>query len=245
MNTDRWRCFSAVACTIAALAFTTPASADTMVTRYRCEMLDGGNHIMNQDLSRTYPTAVPKCEAFSFRMGTPVDTRILYGDLGLSAMDRIRGAITVIEAPSFRNGVLRSGPPRQMPADLAALVNEACRRHQLDPAMVSALIYVESRYQPMARSPKGALGLMQVMPATAARYGIDSPDALYDPRINIDVGVRLLRDLQERYDGRLDLMLAAYNAGEGAVRKYGNRIPPYPETVSYVAQIIDMTQQRR
>jgi soluble lytic murein transglycosylase-like protein len=82
------------------------------------------------------------------------------------------------------------------------------------------------------------MGLMQIIPATAARYGVTSRLALLDPEVNVDVGTRYLRDLQKMFPGRIDLMLASYNAGEGAVARHGNRIPPYPETQSYVRQIM-------
>jgi soluble lytic murein transglycosylase-like protein len=138
----------------------------------------------------------------------------------------------------------RSGPMAPMPAELQRLVNAASQRRGLDPRLVSALVHVESRYQVQARSPKGALGLMQIMPATGARYGVDSGRDLLDPAVNIDIGTRYLRDLHEMFNGRIDLMLAAYNAGEGAVRRYGNRIPPYPETQDYVQKIMGLYRDR-
>jgi soluble lytic murein transglycosylase-like protein len=119
-------------------------------------------------------------------------------------------------------------------------VRTASTRYHLDEALVSALIFVESRFRPDARSPKGALGLMQLMPDTAARYGVTSARDLLDPRINVDVGTRHLQSLHAMYGGQVDLMLAAYNAGENAVRRHGNRVPPYPETEAYVKQIMAM-----
>ena len=113
-------------------------------------------------------------------------------------------------------------------------------RYGIDPQLVTALIHVESRFQPHARSPKGAVGLMQIMPATAARYGVTNPRSLLNPSVNIDVGTRYLRDLHDLFPGRVDLVLAAYNAGEGAVIKRGHRIPPFPETQSYVRNILRM-----
>jgi len=101
----------------------------------------------------------------------------------------------------------------------------------VDAALVRAIIQVESGYQPRARSPKGAVGLMQVMPATGRRYGITN---LYDPSANIRAGVTHLKRLLDRFP--LALALAAYNAGEGAVERFVG-IPPYPETLDYVARI--------
>ncbi len=113
------------------------------------------------------------------------------------------------------------------------LVQEAAGRHQVDPALVRAVIETESNWNPTARSRKGAVGLMQLIPTTAQRFGVN--DA-YSPQQNVDAGVRYLKVLLERYDGNLDLALAAYNAGEGAVdRAHG--IPAYRETRDYVQKV--------
>ena len=117
----------------------------------------------------------------------------------------------------------------------ARQIDRAARAAQLDPALVHALIYVESRHSAKAISSKGAVGLMQVLPDTGARYGIDPTRT---PEQNLKAGTRYLRDLMARYDDRLDLVLAAYNAGEGAVQRYANRIPPYPETRDYVRAVL-------
>jgi soluble lytic murein transglycosylase-like protein len=118
----------------------------------------------------------------------------------------------------------------------AKLIEGAAREASLDPALVHAVIAVESGYNPAARSPKGALGLMQVLPATARRYGIRN--AARSPAANLRAGTRYLRDLMELFDHRLELVLAAYNAGEGAVLRYGQRIPPFPETRQYVPAVL-------
>lgn len=117
--------------------------------------------------------------------------------------------------------------------------NEIARAAQaaaLDPSLVHAVIYVESRYQHKAVSPKGAVGLMQVMPDTAARYGLRH--AVYSPKENLKAGTLYLRDLMVMFDNRLDLVLAAYNAGENAVKKHARQIPPYPETRHYVKAVM-------
>lgn len=116
-------------------------------------------------------------------------------------------------------------------------IAHAAQAVSLDPALVHAVIYVESRYQASAVSPKGAIGLMQVMPATAARYGIE--DVGQSPKVNIKAGTKYLKFLMRKFDNRLDLVLAAYNAGEGAVMKYGNQIPPYRETQNYVVSVLN------
>jgi soluble lytic murein transglycosylase-like protein len=106
--------------------------------------------------------------------------------------------------------------------------------HGVRPELVRAVIQAESAFNPNARSVKGAMGLMQLMPATAAEYGVANP---YDPQDNIRAGVAYLRSLLTRYDDKVELALAAYNAGPGAVQKYGNAIPPYRETINYVDRI--------
>jgi soluble lytic murein transglycosylase-like protein len=113
------------------------------------------------------------------------------------------------------------------------LVQEAAERHRVDPALVRAVIETESNWNPGAYSRKGAIGLMQLIPTTAQRFG--ASDA-FNPKQNVDAGVRYLKTLLERYNGNLDLALAAYNAGEGAVdRAHG--IPAYRETRNYVQKV--------
>ena len=113
------------------------------------------------------------------------------------------------------------------------LVKEAAERHKVDPALVRAVIEAESGWNPRAYSHKGAGGLMQLIPTTAQRYGAND---VFNPQQNIDAGVKYLRTLLERYNGNLDLALAAYNAGEGAVdRAHG--VPSYRETRDYIQKV--------
>jgi Transglycosylase SLT domain len=120
----------------------------------------------------------------------------------------------------------------------AGLITAAAEAHGVDPLLVQALIQVESNYKPRARSSKGAMGLMQLMPSTAREYKVRNA---YDPKTNIDAGVQKLRSLIDKLG--VDLALAAYNAGEGAVAKF-NGIPPYRETQNYVARILSIAGPR-
>lgn len=117
----------------------------------------------------------------------------------------------------------------------APRIERAARAAGVDASLLHAVIRAESAYNPKAVSPKGAAGLMQLMPATARRYGVADR---FDPDQNVLGGALYLRDLLARFDGQLELALAAYNAGEGAVQKYGGRIPPYAETQRYVPQVM-------
>jgi soluble lytic murein transglycosylase-like protein len=142
-----------------------------------------------------------------------------------------------------------AGPPRAARVDaspaargFAALIEQVSRAHGVDGDLLHAVVFVESRYNPKAVSPKGALGLMQLMPATARRYGV--VDA-FDPLQNLDAGARYLRDLLRLFDNDLELALAAYNAGEQAVLRHGKRIPPYGETRNYVPQVLQFYRSHR
>ncbi len=114
------------------------------------------------------------------------------------------------------------------------LVRSTAQKYEVDPLLVHSVIQVESNYNPYAISPKGAQGIMQLMPGTARRFGVSHP---FDARDNIEGGVRYLKYLQTLFPDDLRLAIAAYNAGEGAVWKFNNQIPPYPETEQYVYKV--------
>jgi soluble lytic murein transglycosylase-like protein len=117
------------------------------------------------------------------------------------------------------------------------IISHTAQNHRIDPLLLHAVIQQESGYRHTVRSHAGAQGLMQIMPGTGRLLGVQ-PAHLNDPTTNVDAGARLLRRLYYKYDGNFDLVLAAYNAGEGAVQKYGNRVPPYRETQDYVKKVM-------
>ena len=142
------------------------------------------------------------------------------------------------DAPAARavtpeDGLVDPGLLEKTPyGEIISAMSEA---HGVNPMLVRALIQVESNYKPKARSHKGAMGLMQLMPSTARAYNVRNP---YDPKSNISAGVKHLKSLLDRL-GAVDLALAAYNAGEGAVKKF-NGVPPYRETRNYVTRILSL-----
>lgn len=127
-------------------------------------------------------------------------------------------------------------------------LREAAAKHGIEYELLQALIVAESGFDRTAVSPKGAVGLMQIMPATAERYGLTGDEKtpietkLTDPKTNIGIGTRYLRFLLDLFPGQLDLALASYNAGEGAVQRAGNRIPNYKETQDYVRTVTRLYQ---
>jgi Transglycosylase SLT domain len=119
-------------------------------------------------------------------------------------------------------------------AEIDGYIIDSCRRYGVDPLLIYAQMNQESSFKLRATSNKGARGLMQLMPATAARFGVTD---IYDPQQNIEGGVKYMRFLLDTFSGDVSLALAGYNAGEGAVMKYGGEIPPYNETQNYVRRI--------
>jgi Transglycosylase SLT domain len=146
--------------------------------------------------------------------------------------DEVEYPEEVLQALPMARAVLFEPPPA-IPEQYRELVTTTAARHGVDPRVVSALIQVESAYHSRAVSPKGARGLMQLMPATGRQYGALD---LFDPKVNLDAGIQHLKKLLTRYD-QLPLALAAYNAGEAAVDRFGG-IPPFRETQDYVSRIL-------
>lgn len=168
--------------------------------------------------------------------------------MGNTAQPPARGVIWLDKVPPAKAA---SGGGRTPSASRFAGYSEAlphleaaATSAEIEPELVIAVAAAESAFNVKAVSRKGALGLMQVMPATAERYGVApktdaaGEHAVMEPKVNAQIGTRYLADLLRMFDGDKELALAAYNAGEGAVIKYGRRIPPYPETQQYVAKVM-------
>jgi hypothetical protein len=141
---------------------------------------------------------------------------------------------TLTNATGARFKPSQAWQPSQ-PSRFSSHILAAAKETKVDPALIHAVITVESGYNPSARSHAGAVGLMQLMPGTAERYGVTNR---LDPAQNIHGGARYLRDLKVMFGNNLQLVLAAYNAGEQAVMKYGKKIPPYRETIAYVPKVM-------
>lgn len=135
------------------------------------------------------------------------------------------------------SGAYKAGFDATARRALRSELTRVARSEELDPKLLDAVIIVESGYNAQAVSQKGAQGLMQLMPATAERFGVEDS---FDPAANMRGGARYLRWLMDRFDGKLHLVLAAYNAGEGAVANNRNQIPGYPETQEYVRRVLQV-----
>jgi soluble lytic murein transglycosylase-like protein len=131
-------------------------------------------------------------------------------------------------------GYLPYAPNALAPADIQALVNTASARNGVSPSLINAVVMAESAGDPSAISTAGAQGLMQLMPGTSADCGLSNP---FDPQQNVDCGSRYLHALLERYNNNIELAVAAYNAGPGAVDQY-HGVPPYAETRAYVSRVL-------
>jgi soluble lytic murein transglycosylase-like protein len=155
------------------------------------------------------------------------------GNLVVSATPR-SGAGQTFEVVNVRSGIrTTTRVVNRRASEYEPLIESYSARHQVRPDLVRAVIQAESAFNPLARSVKGAMGLMQLMPATARELGVLNP---WDPAENIRGGIAYLRSLLDRYSNNEELALAAYNAGPAAVQKYGT-VPPYRETRNYVAKI--------
>jgi len=164
-------------------------------------------------------------------------------EIHLSNISALDGDEVLIQEPSpDTTTAIAQALPETVTVSLpfSAAVNAAALENSLDPALLHAVIAIESGHNPKAVSPRGAQGLMQLMPVTSRRFGLSNP---FDPVQNIHAGARYLKELKTRFNGDLNLMLAAYNAGPGAVVRFGSHIPPFDETRRYVPRVLGIYRE--
>ncbi|HSS19604.1 MAG TPA: lytic transglycosylase domain-containing protein [Pyrinomonadaceae bacterium] len=149
------------------------------------------------------------------------------------ALENSASSASLVSLPNANAGTALSGFTTGDPT-VDSYIVESGRRNSVDPLLLYSIMHQESTFKPRAMSNKGARGLMQLMPGTASRFGVSN---IWDPKQNIEGGSRYMRFLLDTFDGDVKLALAGYNAGEGAVMKYGYRVPPYSETQEYVRRI--------
>lgn len=199
---------------------------------YECETFSGLKFDSTRALNEKFTLALADCSA---------ETKAPVGSEQL----RLYDADTTRIISAGRYQAAAPLPAKPLPAigqgvNYAGQITAVGRDFNIDPGFLAAVMHVESRGNARAVSPKGARGLMQVMPATARQMGVNDPIvALDDPLVNLRTGAAYLKTLQKRFGNNLDLVLAAYNAGEGAVMKYGGKVPPYRETQGYVVSVMD------
>lgn len=169
--------------------------------------------------------------------------RDAYGRIHLTDQP-MSGNVVLLKVYKLSGGSAPAAPAGDMAQRrraLAPLISRIAREQRLHPELLHAVVRAESAYDPRAVSSKGAVGLMQLMPATAERFGVTDRE---NPEQNLTGGAQYLRELLGMFDNDLTLALAAYNAGENAVMRYGNQVPPYPETQNYVRKVQAFYGQR-
>lgn len=192
----------------------------------------GVAHFATEQVDERYELFFRRSESFDTRLDPPPEP------------PPVADVPTVTPLPPTRLLAMFDASPNF--SSVRQILRDVSSEHDIDYELLQALIAAESGFNATAVSPKGAIGLMQLMPDTARRYGVNSDRhgalerKLTDPKVNIRAGTRYLRDLINMFPGQLDLALAAYNAGEGAVMRAGNKIPNYKETQNYVRNVLGL-----
>ena len=217
---------------VAALAagWSVPAAADV----WAYVDARGESHFATEQLDERYELFFRSAESFDTRRDPPPSEPVAVPAASALAtpLPPTRLLALFDASPSFTS--------------VRQILRDASSAHDIDYELLQALIATESGFNTSAVSPKGAIGLMQLMPDTARRYGVDTDRhgalerKLTDPKVNIRAGTRYLRDLINMFPGQIELALAAYNAGEGAVMRAGNQIPNYKETQNYVKNVLGL-----
>jgi Transglycosylase SLT domain len=204
-----------------------PPSPNTM-SKARLAAAEVANYIESQ------PKLVPVAKTPK----SPFGSRLVSAETG-EVVDVSPAVAATKRAPIVSNPNYTSIARGRMvtTSDIDDVIEDAAKRHGVDANLVRAVIKVESNFNPNAVSRKGAMGLMQLMPSTARSMNVSNP---FDPEQNVEAGVKHLRGLLDNFNGDVALSLAAYNAGEGAVKRYAGRVPPYSETRDYVRRITGM-----
>lgn len=234
---------------LAALA-TTPVLAGSHVVRFEdgrtleVESLEKQDDMTLLGLGGGATMAVPNgriagYEIITARAAAPAAPAVSAARNARNEADAAAGPVARAAVQRVASATAGGDRWRNAAGQYADIVASAAQKHDLDPALLTAVAHVESRFNPQAVSPKGAQGILQLMPQTAKRFGVKDS---FDASQNVEAGARYLSWLLARYEGRTDLALAGYNAGEQAVDRYKG-IPPFPETRTYVTRVMRQIDQ--
>lgn len=251
-------CLTLTPLAVQAMSCSLPSTADAITAPSRGQLHTGSKfRLIEQscaELVQTEPTSASAAAAtrsaqLALYEGSPVSGTLQLGSLQVDtqpASEPPGAAITQLKRHSpITAGSGQAGRTQRI-VGVAATLSAAAERHDIDPLLLHAIAHVESRHNTQAVSPAGARGLMQVMPATAKRFGLKDPvRELMQAPLNVEASAAYLKTLQARFGNDLRLVLAAYNAGEGAVERHGRTVPPYAETRAYVQQVLGAYQGLR